>query len=76
MKKHENLPEVVQGGYGWLQVVTGDSKEEVLIFRDKQTPHHNIYIIIIITSIETFGFFHQHHWWVGFNIFKNKEIIS
>ena len=34
---------------GWLwvvQVVTGDSKEEVLIFRDKQTLHHNIYIII------------------------------
>ena len=30
----------------------------------------------ILTSIETFGFFHQHHWWVGFNIFKNKEIIS
>ena len=34
---------------GWLwvvQVVTGDSQEEVLIFRDKQTLHHNIYIII------------------------------
>ena len=36
---------------GWLwvvQVVTGDSQEEVLIFRDKQTLHHNIYIITII----------------------------
>ena len=30
-------------------MVTGDSQEEVLIFRDKQTHmHHNIYIIIII----------------------------
>ena len=41
---------------GWLwviQVVTADSQEEVLIFRDKQTLHHNIYIItlIIITII-------------------------
>jgi len=38
---------------GWLWVVTGDSQEEVLIFRDKQTLHHNIYIsttIIVITS--------------------------
>ena len=37
---------------GWLwgvQVVTGDSQEEVIIFRDKQTHmHHNIYIVIII----------------------------
>ena len=44
VKNHENQPGVVQGGYGWLQVVTGDSKEEVMIFRDKQTLHHNIYI--------------------------------
>ena len=32
----------------WLwvvQVVTGDSQEEVMIFRDKQTLHHNIYIM-------------------------------
>ena len=30
-------------------MVTGDSQEEVIIFRDKQTDmHHNIYIIIII----------------------------
>ena len=38
-------------GTGWLwvvQVVTGDSKEEVMIFRDKHTLHHNIYIIIIV----------------------------
>ena len=37
---------------GWLwgvQVVTGDSQEEVLIFRDRQTHmHHNIYITIIM----------------------------
>ena len=36
-----------------VQVVTGDSQEEVMIFRDrqtdKQTLHHNIYIIIIVT---------------------------
>ena len=39
---------------GWLwvvQVVTGDSQEEVLIFRDKQTLHHNIYIIILTIII-------------------------
>ena len=43
---------------GWLwvvQVVTGDSQEEVMIFRDRQTLHHNIYIItnIILTIIIT-----------------------
>ena len=31
-------------------MVTGDYKEEVMIFRYKQTLHHNIYIIITITS--------------------------
>ena len=32
-----------------VQVVTGDSQEEVLILRDTQTHmHHNIYIITII----------------------------
>ena len=44
---------------GWLwgaQVVTGDSQEEVLIFRDRQTDrqthmHHNIYIINIIFNM-------------------------
>ena len=35
-------------------MVTGDSQEEVLIFRDKQTHmHHNIYIIIIMLGILT-----------------------
>ena len=34
-----------------VQVVTGDSQEEVLIFRDKQTLHHNIYIIILVFNI-------------------------
>ena len=30
-------------------MVTGDSQEEVIIFRDKQTDmHHNIYIVIVI----------------------------
>ena len=29
----------------WLPVVTVDSQEEVIIFRDRQTElHHNIYI--------------------------------
>ena len=34
-------------GYWRSQVVTGDSKEEVMIFHYKQTHtnHHNIYII-------------------------------
>ena len=30
-----------------VQVVTGDSQEKVMIFRDKQTLHHNIYIMIL-----------------------------
>ena len=34
-----------------VQVVTGDSQEKVMILRDKQTLHHNIYIIIIIVII-------------------------
>ena len=41
---------------GWLwvvQVVTGDSQEKVMIFRDKQTLHHNIYIIIILIIVIT-----------------------
>ena len=33
----KNQPGVVQGGFGWLQVATGDSKEKVIIFRDRQT---------------------------------------
>ena len=38
-----------------IQVVTGDSQEEVMIFRDKhthtQTLHHDIYIITIIITV-------------------------
>ena len=38
-------------------MVTGDSQEEVLIFRykqtDRQTLHHNIYIVIITKIIIT-----------------------
>ena len=38
-----------------VQVITGDSQEEVIIFRDRQTDrqtlHHNIYIIATITII-------------------------
>ena len=34
-------------------MVTGDSQEEVIIFRDRQTLHHNIYIIMITTKIIT-----------------------
>ena len=41
IKTNLELDRVVMG----VQVVTGDSQEEVLIFRDKQTHmHHNIYI--------------------------------
>ena len=43
---------------GWLwivQVVTGDSQEEVMIFcyrqTDRQTLHHNIYITIVIIIV-------------------------
>ena len=38
---------------GWLwvvQVVTGNSQEEVMIFRYTHTLHHNIYIIITIIT--------------------------
>ena len=46
IKTNLELDRVVMG----VQVVTGDSQEEVLIFRDTQTHmHHNIYITIIIT---------------------------
>ena len=36
-----------------VQVVTGDSQEEVLIFRDRQTLHHYIYININMMLIMT-----------------------
>ena len=42
-----------------VQVVTGDSQEEVLIFRDKQTLHHNIYIIIIVTNPKKYAISNQ-----------------
>ena len=41
IKTNLELDRVVMG----VQVVTGDSQEEVIIFRDRQTLHHNIYII-------------------------------
>ena len=47
IKTNLELDRVVMG----VQVVTGDSKEEVIIFRDTQTLHHNIYIITIITNL-------------------------
>ena len=38
-------------------MVTGDSQEEVMIFRDRQTHmHHNIYITIITNIIITIVF--------------------
>ena len=43
IKTNLELDRVVMG----VQVVTGDSQEEVLIFRDTQTHmHHNIYIVM------------------------------
>ena len=48
IKTNLELYRVVMG----VQLVTGDSQEEVIIFRDKQTHmHHNIYIIIADDSI-------------------------
>ena len=47
IKTNLELDRVVMG----VQVFTGDSQEEVMIFRDKHTLHHNIYIITIITII-------------------------
>ena len=40
---------------GWLRLVTGDSKEESMIFRHRQTLHYNIYIIIIIKPCFNIG---------------------
>ena len=51
MKTNLELYKVAMGGYRWLQVVTGDSKEEVFIFRDRQTDRH--FIIIYISSLQT-----------------------
>ena len=40
---------------GWLRLVTGDSKEELMIFHYRQTLHYNIYIIIIIKPCFNIG---------------------
>ena len=51
MKNNLELDWVVTG-YGWLQVFTGDSQEEVLIFvTNRHTIHQNIYMIIITKNI-------------------------
>ena len=34
-------------------MVTGDAQEEVMIFRDRQTLHHNIYITNITIIIKS-----------------------
>ena len=69
---------------GWLwgvQVVTGDSQEEVIIFRDKQTHmHHNIYIAIItsiliaiiINSTEDDIWDIWRRYFISWQIFENK----
>ena len=47
IKTNLELDRVVMG----VQVVTGDSQEEVMIFRYTHTLHHNIYIIITTTHL-------------------------
>ena len=49
MKNHENMNtggnrwlRVVTGAFGWFWVITGNSKEEVMIFRYKQTNSHYV----------------------------------
>ena len=63
LKNPKNPPGTMKSQPGTLknhkvtggQVVTGDSKEEVTIFRDRHknrhTLHHNIYVIIIIDQV-------------------------
>ena len=55
-----------------VQVVTGDSQEEVLIFRYTQTLHHNIYIIIISYAADKKNFSKMYvafsGWWMDFSI--------
>ena len=52
--------ELYKTGWLWVvQVVTGDSQEKVMIFRDKQTLHHNIYIVIIICSCNNLELSHS-----------------
>ena len=62
MKTNLEPSKLTRSCTGWLwgvQVVTGDSQEEVIIFRDTQTNtqthHHNIHIIIIIKRRRTEG---------------------
>ena len=49
MKNQSGTTQLTWSWTGWLwgvQVVTGDSQEELMIFRYKHTDtHHNIYII-------------------------------
>ena len=46
-----------------VQVVTGDSQEEVMIFRDTHTLHHNIYIIFILIILMLPGRPQHFCWW-------------
>ena len=58
VKNHKNQPGVAQGGYRWLQ----DSKEEVMIFRYRQTNRHFNKIYINLSH------------WVGCNqVFKRTS---
>ena len=54
MKTNLEPSKLTRSSTGWLwvvQVVSGDSQEEVMIFRDRQTLHHNIYIVSIVIVI-------------------------
>ena len=51
--------------YRVVQVVTGDSLEKVMIFRDKQTLHHNKYIITITIIIIIIIIIIKHHQGAG-----------
>ena len=50
MKTNLELYRVVTGGYRWLQV----SKEEVMIFRDRQTDKHTYLIFVIFLNGQNF----------------------
>ena len=56
IKTNLELDRVVMG----VQVVTGDSQEEVIIFRDTQTDRHCI-IIYISSSSSSSSSFHHHY---------------
>ena len=58
MKNQSGPSKLTWSWTGWfwgVQVVTGDSQEEVIIFRDRQTDrhtlHHNTYIVIVIIIV-------------------------